>query len=78
MMVWLRMGIKALIDCLTTLKGNADAAWAMCGTSMRLAQSLGLHSEYGMNESISEKEKTIRRRLWYVSSGPFIPGSADT
>lgn len=66
-MVWSRMGTEALIDCLTTLTGNADAAWAMCGTSMRLAQSLGLHSEYGMTESISEKEKATRRRLWYVS-----------
>ncbi|KAL1640903.1 hypothetical protein SLS58_006519 [Diplodia intermedia] len=48
--------------------GNADAAWAMCGTTMRLAQSLGLHSEYGMAENISDQEKATRHRLWLTIS----------
>ncbi|OJD33857.1 fungal specific transcription factor domain-containing protein [Diplodia corticola] len=58
--------LQALLILGTFLQndGNADAAWAMSGTTMRLAQSLGLHSEYGTAENIPDKEKVTRSKLW--------------
>ncbi|KAK9342733.1 fungal-specific transcription factor domain-containing protein [Lipomyces starkeyi] len=43
--------------------GQADAAWAMIGSTARLAQTLGLHSERGMH-GLPEKLKEDSRELW--------------
>lgn len=58
--------LQALLILGTFLQndGNSDAAWALLGTTLRLAQSLGLHSEYGVAENVSHEDKATRRRLW--------------
>lgn len=58
--------LQALLILGTTLQndGNADAAWALLGTTTRLAQSLGLHSEEPVTEAQPDEQTPFRQGLW--------------
>lgn len=58
--------LQALLILGTTLQndGNADAAWALLGTTTRLAQSLGLHSEEPVTGAHPKEQNPFRRDLW--------------
>lgn len=60
--------IQAMVILGSTLQndGNADAAWSLLGTTTRLAQSLGLHSEdsQGLTETCSARDKSLRQKMW--------------
>lgn len=44
-------------------QGQSDATWAMLGLTVRLAQTLGLHTDKGANK-YSEHVQWTRRKLW--------------
>lgn len=44
--------------------GQSDGAWVLLGTTVRLAQALGLHTEHGAGHLESDIKN--RRALWYV------------
>lgn len=44
--------------------GQSDGAWVLLGTTVRLAQALGLHTENGGGQS--GLDNVNRRALWYV------------
>lgn len=46
--------------------GQSDGAWVLLGTTVRLAQALGLHTEHGGGHSDLDNKR--RRALWYVHS----------
>jgi hypothetical protein len=51
--------------------GQSDGAWVLLGTTVRLAQALGLHTEHGGGRSDSDNRN--RRALWYVHSTVLDP-----
>lgn len=51
--------------------GQSDGAWVLLGTTVRLAQALGLHTENGGGKSALDN--TTRRALWYVLSTLVAP-----
>lgn len=44
--------------------GQSDGAWILLGTTVRLSQALGLHTENGGGQS--GLDSANRRALWYV------------
>ncbi|OJJ65988.1 hypothetical protein ASPBRDRAFT_201379 [Aspergillus brasiliensis CBS 101740] len=59
--------IQALLIVGNTLQNNgqSDAAWALLGTTVRLAQTLGLHSEKSVAH-LPDHVKYKARKLWYT------------
>ncbi|KAF2631867.1 hypothetical protein BU25DRAFT_135212 [Macroventuria anomochaeta] len=64
--------IRPTAPCLQTLlllgsfirnDGDANASWALLGTTMRLAQSVGLHDAENI-QSLSASDKRMRSQLW--------------
>ncbi|KAH6638479.1 fungal-specific transcription factor domain-containing protein [Boeremia exigua] len=64
--------VRPTASCLQTLillglfirnDGDADASWALLGTTMRLAQSVGLHDVKTMR-NLSTRDKEMRSQLW--------------
>jgi hypothetical protein len=57
--------IQALLILGNTLQnmGQSDAAWALLGTTVRLAQTMGLHMQRG-TAHLPEQVKTKARALW--------------
>ncbi|OKP12702.1 hypothetical protein PENSUB_1642 [Penicillium subrubescens] len=57
--------IQALLILGNTLQnmGQSDAAWALLGTTVRLAQTMGLHTQRG-TAHLPEQVKTKARALW--------------
>lgn len=64
--------VRPTAPCLQTLlllgsfirnDGDASASWALLGTTMRLAQSVGLHDANNMH-NLSERDKRMRLQLW--------------
>ncbi|KAE8153699.1 hypothetical protein BDV25DRAFT_148974 [Aspergillus avenaceus] len=60
--------IQALLILGNTLQNNgqSDAAWALLGTTVRLAQALGLHTERGMAH-LPDGVRTKAQRLWSMT-----------
>lgn len=61
--------IQALLIIGNTLQNNgqSDAAWALLGTTVRLAQTLGLHTEKSVAH-LPDHVKYKARKLWYISN----------
>lgn len=61
--------VQSLLILGNTLQNNgqSDAAWALLGTTVRLAQTLGLHTERGISHW-PEHAKQKAKLLWYASS----------
>ncbi|OJZ82971.1 hypothetical protein ASPFODRAFT_170347 [Aspergillus luchuensis CBS 106.47] len=59
--------IQALLIIGNTLQNNgqSDAAWALLGTTVRLAQTLGLHTEKSVAH-LPDHVKYKARKLWYT------------
>ncbi|OOF92882.1 hypothetical protein ASPCADRAFT_152582 [Aspergillus carbonarius ITEM 5010] len=59
--------IQALLIVGNTLQntGQSDAAWALLGTTVRLAQTLGLHTEKSVTH-LPDHIKCKARRLWFT------------
>lgn len=59
--------IQALLVIGNTLQNNgqSDAAWALLGTTVRLAQTLGLHTEKSVAH-LPDHVKYKARKLWLV------------
>ena len=59
--------IQALLILGNTMQnmGQSDAAWAMLGTTVRLAQTMGLHTEKS-TVYWPEYVRTKARALWYA------------
>ncbi|PWY75011.1 phenylacrylic acid decarboxylase [Aspergillus heteromorphus CBS 117.55] len=59
--------IQTLLIIGNTLQNNgqSDAAWALLGTTVRLAQTLGLHTERGMAR-FPDHVKWKARKLWFA------------
>ncbi|OGE52760.1 hypothetical protein PENARI_c009G05443 [Penicillium arizonense] len=57
--------VQTLLLLGSTLQNNgqSDAAWAMLGTTVRLAQIQGFHTEKGMAH-LSERMKSTARKCW--------------
>ena len=43
--------------------GQSDAAWALLGTTVRLAQAVGLHTERGTSH-LPESVRLKAKKLW--------------
>jgi len=65
--------IQALLILGNTLQNNgqSDAAWALLGTTVRLAQTLGLHTSKSMAH-LPEYVQSRAKSLWLVLNIPVF------
>lgn len=65
--------VQSLLILGNTLQNNgqSDAAWALLGTTVRLAQTLGLHTEKSVAH-LPEDVQSRAKALWYDLSIYFI------
>lgn len=70
--------VQSLLILANTLQniGQSDGAWVLLGTTVRLAQALGLHTEHSAGHSASDSRN--RRSLWYVHQLPWMPKVLNT